>query len=268
MRLRVDHVTRYTYDQPVRAVVQSHRLTPTRFDGQTTLDWQVTVSDGLKGGGFRDGSGDWVQSWSILGPVSQIEVAVRGIVETTDLTGVLRGNRESIPPVAWLAPTPPTEPDVALSELAAGVSGGDDLALAHALAAAVADAIAYSPGATDARTTAAEALVLGEGVCQDHAHALIACARARDLPARYASGYLFATTDGTPHEAAHAWAEIWIEGLGWVGFDAANRCCPDDRYIRLGCGADARDAAPIKGVARSPGTETMQIAVAVAATQQ
>ena len=45
------------------------------------------------------------------------------------------------------------------------------------LSAAVADAIAYRPGATHAHTTAAEALALGEGVCQDHAHALIAAAR-------------------------------------------------------------------------------------------
>ena len=262
MRLRVDHVTRYTYDQPVRAVVQSHRLTPTRFDGQTTLDWQVTVSDGLKGGGFRDGSGDWVQSWSILGPVSQIEVAVRGIVETTDLTGVLRGNRESIPPVAWLAPTPPTEPDVALSELAAGVSGGDDLALAHALAAAVADAIAYRPGATDARTTAAEALVLGEGVCQDHAHIFIAAARSAGVPARYVSGYL-RLDETDDQEAGHAWAEAWLPDLGWVGFDISNVQCPDDRYVRLASGLDYREAAPLTGLRRGFGNESMIVTLQV-----
>ncbi|GAB1364405.1 hypothetical protein MASR1M32_36410 [Rhodobacter sp.] len=43
-----------------------------------------------------------------------------------------------------------------------------------------------------------------------------------------------------------------VPGLGWVGFDPANRCCPDDRYIRLGSGFDARSAAPIRGIARGP----------------
>jgi transglutaminase-like putative cysteine protease len=85
------------------------------------------------------------------------------------------------------------------------------------LAFAVADAIAYRPGVTHAHTTAAEALALGEGVCQDHAHALIACARVRGIPARYVSGYLFASEDGTPHEAAHAWAELHVPALAGSG---------------------------------------------------
>ncbi|MGB4909077.1 MAG: transglutaminase family protein, partial [Tabrizicola sp.] len=119
-----------------------------------------------------------------------------------------------------------------------------------------------------AHTTAAEALALGEGVCQDHAHALVACARHRGLPARYVSGYLFATQDGTPHEAAHAWAELHIPGLGWVGFDPANRACPDARYIRLGSGFDAQDAAPIRGIARGGAREAMDVTVAVQQSAQ
>jgi transglutaminase-like putative cysteine protease len=268
MRLRVDHVTRYHYDQPVRGVVQSHRLTPSRFAGQKVQAWEVTVSGGIRGGGFRDGAGDWVQAWSVPGPVSEITVRVRGVVDTVDLSGVLRRHREVIPPLAWLRATPPTRADAALTELAHSVAGDGTLALAHALSGAVADAIPYRPGATDAHTTAAEALALGEGVCQDHAHALIACARVRDLPARYVSGYLHATEEDTLHEAAHAWAEIWVADLGWVGFDPANRCCPDDRYIRLGAGSDARDAAPIRGIARGGGEESLDVTVAVEAVQQ
>ena len=53
MLLTVDHVTRYRYEAPVRGVVQSHRLTPSRFDGQKVLDWEVTVSGGVAGGSFR-----------------------------------------------------------------------------------------------------------------------------------------------------------------------------------------------------------------------
>lgn len=267
MRLTVDHTTRYTYDRPVRGVVQSHRLTPSRFEGQTVINWTVSVTGGVMGGGFRDGAGDWLQSWSVLGPISELVVAVQGTVETRDLAGVLRGNRESIPPVAWLGTTLVTTPDVALTDLAMGVSG-QGLELVHGLSAAISEAILYTPGATHSNTAAAEALSLGKGVCQDHAHALIACARLRDMPARYVSGYLFATPDGVSEEAAHAWAEVWIEDLGWVGFDAANLKCPDDSYIRLGCGMDAREAAPIRGISRGNGAETMEINVAVAAAQQ
>ncbi len=267
MRLSVEHVTTYRYDPPVRGVVQSHRLVPTECLNQTVIgDWVVEVSGGIAGAPFKDGAGDMIRGWSLRGPVQEVQVTVRGVVETRDQAGVLRGLREGIPPLAWLGETAPTAPNPALRDLAAAGVGVDGLALAHDLARLVAEAITWTPGCTDAATTAAEALALGHGVCQDHAHALICAARLRDLPARYVSGYLFA--EGASGEAAHAWAEVWIEGLGWVGFDPANRCCPDERYIRLGCGMDAEAAAPIRGVARGVAAESMQIAVAVGQRQQ
>ena len=92
-------------------------------------------------------------------------------------------------------------------------------------------------------------------------------ARSVGIPARYVIGYLFATEDDLTDEASHAWAELHIDGLGWVGFDVANRCCPDDRYIRLGSGLDAADGAPIRGVAFGSGAERMDINVSVMAEQ-
>ena len=271
MLIAVEHVTRYRYDQPVRGVVQSHRLTPASFEGQRVLAWDVAVTDGLKGGAFRDGAGDWVQGWSVMGPVAEIAVAVRGLVETADMAGVLRGHREVVPPMAYLAETAATRADAALVAMAEAAAGaGSALSVAHAMAAAVAGAIVWTADVTAAQTTAAEALALGRGVCQDHAHALIAVARAGGVPARYVTGYLLAG-EGTSGRAAHAWAELWVDGLGWVGFDAANACCPDDRYIRLGSGCDAVEAAPIRGTARSPGAdrgaETMDVTVRVTQAQ-
>lgn len=269
MILTVDHVTCYRYNRPARALVQSHRLMPSTCAGQRVVNWTVIVSDGIAGGAFRDGAGDWIQGWTVPGPVSEVTVSVRGTVETSDQAGVLRGHREFTPPDCYLSATPVTRIEPALRALAAEAGAIDEpLDLAHRLSDLVAEAIAYTPGATEARTTAAEALALGKGVCQDHAHALIAVARAAGLPARYVSGYLFATADDAAPEAAHAWAEIWVKGLGWVGFDAANRCCPDDRYIRLGSGLDAQDAAPIRGIARGPGVESLEVQVAVQAVQQ
>ncbi len=107
---------------------------------------------------------------------------VEGTVETTDTAGVLRNHRETISPRVYLQPTHATQPNRPLIELKdaalAGRRDGGDLERAHRLSAAVADAIAYVTGATGAETTAAEALELGKGVCQDQAHALIALAHA------------------------------------------------------------------------------------------
>ena len=263
MKLRITHETSYGYEMPIRNLVQSLRLTPSVFEGQKTHDWQIDVTGGMRGPAFRDGAGDWIEGWTVRGPAEQVTVSITGLVETRDTAGVLRGHREMIHPMAYLRSTHATEPDAALTDLAAGQRGDDPLDQAHRLSEAVAAAIAYRPGVTEAHTTAAEALALGEGVCQDHAHALIAMARTRNMPARYVSGYLHSTADGEAHEAAHAWAEIHIEGLGWVGFDAANGTCPDERYVRLGSGLDAQDAAPVRGVRAGRGAENLGVTVHV-----
>ncbi len=272
MRLRVAHTTTYRYDQPMKSVIQSHRLFPSLFEGQSVIAWDVAVEDATAGAQFTDGAGDQVQTLMVRGPVSEVAVVVTGEVETTDLAGMLRGHKERVPPLTYMRSTPMTRSDLALERLSdqvlAAAEGEPPLELGHRLCNAVRDAIAYRPGVTEAHTTAAEALAIGEGVCQDHAHVLITLAHAAGIPARYVSGYLFATDDGTPHEAAHAWAELWFDDLGWVGFDPSNGLCPNENYIRLGSGFDALDAAPIRGVARGPGTEALDVSVAVEAAQQ
>lgn len=265
MILTVDHVTRYTYAAPLRGLVQSLRLRPSDHDGQRVLDWSVSVTDGARGGVFRDGAGDHVESWTVQGPVTCLEVRVQGRVDTTDTTGILRGHRERVSPVCYLHDTPLTHAGGAIRDIAAEAAGREPLDAAHHLARRIGEAIVWTPGATQARTTASEALERGQGVCQDHAHVLIAAARHAGMPARYVSGYLLAEGQG---DAAHAWAELHVNGLGWVGFDAANRCCPDDRYVRLGSGADAPDAAPIRGLARGGAGEVLEVEVAVRQAQQ
>lgn len=305
MRLSVRHVTRYTFGHPMRGVVQSHRLMPANFEGQQVRSWEVGADGAIFGGYLTDGAGDMLRTMSVLGPVEALTVDVTGEVDTSDTAGVLRGHREAVPPMAYMRTTRATRPDLALAELAGSVSADrEPLDRAHALAGAVADAIAYEPGRTGEATTAGEALAAGVGVCQDHAHALIATSIIAGLPARYVTGYLFSgevraqvqhaggqsqemagmrQSQGADApqeqeseerealrsgEASHAWAEIWVAGLGWVGFDAANRCCPDDRYIRLGSGFDASGAAPIRGVAQGVGEEELDVTVAVQQVQQ
>ena len=305
MKLSIRHTTSYSYARPMRTLVQSVRLFPSIFEGQSAPEWEVSVEgfgegppagqmQSMRQGGtapggsqvqvlatgerahigaaFRDGAGDWTETISVRGPVDRLIITVSGVVETTDTTGVLRGHREGVPPGTYLRSTRATVADVALTEIAREVlareEGSGQLGIAHALSDAVADAIEYAPGETEAGTTAAEALARGKGVCQDHAHALIAMAHIARLPARYVVGYLFAEPGEESVEASHAWAELWIDRLGWVGFDPANRCCPDGRYVRLCSGYDAQDAAPIRGVAMGEETETLDVDVAVTRLDQ
>ncbi len=271
MRLTVRHDTLYQFETPMRFVTQSHRLRPAGNASQTVLDWTVSAEGAVFGAGFVDGAGDSISTMTVQGPVERIAVKVDGVVETTDTAGVLRNHRETISPRVYLQATRATEANRSLLELKdaalSGAGSGGDLERAHRLSAAVADAIAYVTGATGAQTTAAEALELGKGVCQDMTHALIALAHAAGLPARYVTGYLLTSEEIEAGEAAHAWAEIHVPDLGWVGFDAANRCCPDAHYVRLGSGRDAREAAPIRGISRGGGGEAMDVSVVVSAQQ-
>lgn len=263
MLLEIRHDTTYEFDRPMRGVVQSLRLQPSQCESQTTLAWCIDIDGAVRGAAFTDGAGDRLETAVVMGPVEKVVVKVTGRVETSDLSGVLKGHRERIRPAAYLRHTAFTKPDGALSSLAeeAVSSITSDLDRAHALSAAIGEAIAYTPGQTDHSTTAAEALAAGHGVCQDHAHALIAAALSRDIPARYVTGYLHA--EGDIAEASHAWAELFVRDLGWVGFDASNGVCPDEHYVRLGSGFDALDAAPIRGVAQGGGAEALRVDVQV-----
>ena len=271
MLLTVSHSTTYSYATPQKRIVQSYRLLPSLCANQKVLAWDIAVGDATLTAPFGEGNGDRIMTMTAAGPVSALKIEVRGQIETQDFAGVLKDHKESISPLAYLRETQLSKPDATMraraAEIAASQACGTTLELAHALAGATYAAIAYLPGSSQAGDSAASAWAAGRGVCQDQAQALIALARCCGLPARYVIGYLFADAAGNSHEASHAWAELHVAGLGWVGFDVANACCPDDRYIRLGSGLDAADGAPIRGVAFGAGAEGMDINLSVSADQ-
>ena len=68
-----------------------------------------------------------------------------------------------------------------------------------------------------------------------------------NLPCRYVSG-LFKPIQDTHNLSMHAWAEVFIENLGWIGFDISNGISPDDRYVEIAKGFDYNDVVPVKGI--------------------
>lgn len=271
MRLRIEHRTIYRYEPAVRLVVQNLRLRPGEFDGQRVLEWRLDAGGHVIDDGYVDGVGNRVNMLTAHGPLEVLEVVAGGVVDVADRAGMVRGLRELVHPLAWLRAGPLTGPAAAIEELARSAvpdRAMDRLAQGHALAQAVAQAVRYAPGASDTATTAAEALEAGIGVCQDHAHVLVAAARSLDIPARYVTGYLHDGEGRLGGEATHAWAELHLDAYGWVGFDPANRQCPTQDYVRLACGIDAIDAAPFRGAAIGAATETLSLEVQVKPAQQ
>ncbi len=273
MLLTVEHITRYQYHPEATGLALRMKLHPGDSTAQNLRDWTVTVNGSEIAPLLTDGAGDRVALWHAGQALTEVEIAARGTVETTDTTGVLGQHREMMAPAVYLRETPVTRPSAVIEAIADGVAEGEVLARLHALSASVCEAVAYKSGATEATTTAAEAAAKGEGVCQDQAHIFLSAARAMGIPARYVTGYLLdPDLSGEETEQTHAWTEAHVPGLGWVGFDITHQLCPTDAYIRLASGLDAVDAAPIRGTFSGETdqdlTSTVRVAHAASQSQQ
>lgn len=262
MLLAVDHRTRYVYDRPLAHTIQQLRLTPRDVPGQKVLKWTVEVPGIETAASYTDSFGNLVQVVSHQEAASELEVVARGLVETEDRAGVVGQPASPANDIVFLRFTNLTRANPAIRRLGGVAATSDPLAGFHQLMEAIHEKVAYRTGVTQVHTSAVDALNAGEGVCQDHAHIFIAAARSIGVPARYVSGYLL-LEDDQDSEAHHAWAEVHMPGLGWVGFDVSNRICPTDRYIRLSIGLDSRSAAPIRGVQFGGTEENLQVEVSV-----
>ncbi len=268
MRISVRHRTLYRYDRPIDYSIQLLRMCPREHEGQSVLAWDIRVPGRKEPLPVsEDGFGNIVHVYTVNRAHAQTAVEIEGEVETSNTHGVVRGSDERLPPAFYLRPTSLTGSDAAVRDLAETAAAGKAKPLdrLHALMDAVRERVAYKVGASDTSTTAAEALARGEGVCQDHAHLLIAAAQSLGYPARYVSGYLWAGDSEQPYEASHAWAEAYVEDLGWVGFDPANGVSPSEVYVRTAVGLDYQSAAPARGLRRGLAAEDLAVEVQIAA---
>jgi transglutaminase-like putative cysteine protease len=261
MRITVTHHTTYRYETPFKTVVQSLRLTPREHEGQHVAKWRIELNaDGLLRAG-EDPIGNLTHMLTVQGPVQELTVSVLGEVITSDTNGFVRGTLEKFSPDIFLRTTELTDASDAIRHFANGVmkDASDPLAAWHKMLDALHNEVTFDVEPTHVATTAAEAFAMKKGVCQDMTHIIIAAARHRGFPARYVSGY-FKRIDGVvDQDAGHAWAEVYLEGLGWIGFDAANGICTTDAHVRVAIGLDYLGAAPVRGSRYGGGLETLDV---------
>jgi transglutaminase-like putative cysteine protease len=261
MRLKISHMTEYTYAEPVEFALQRLRLTPVDGPGQHVVSWQTSVTGAGREAVYADHFGNRVELVSVSDGAQSISIMAMGEVETEERNGVFGPHVGYVPLWLYRRDTPLTKPGKLVRELARAVEGDGDLARMHSLMSSITAGVEYRKGETDARTTAEQALERKAGVCQDFAHVFVSAARHLGLPARYISGYML--DDGDMKAASHAWAEAHVQGLGWVGFDPANEICPDERYVRIACGLDYADTAPVSGMRTGDAPEKIAVTVSV-----
>ena len=265
MQLNISYTTAYHYDEPPRRIIQLLRVTPSSFAGQAVLDWRIDVDTDAKLREGRDGYGNITHMLYIERPVRSLAVTIAGRVLTEDRAGIVQGLPHDLPPAVFMRSTPLTEPGPAIDALAKWTAAGTDSPLdkLHRLAARLHEQMRFDTEATGIDTSAEQASAEGHGVCQDFSHIFLAVARQAGMPARYISGHLFRRDGEHAQEAAHAWAEAWIEDLGWTAFDAVNGISADDAYVRVACGLDYRHAAPVAGARSGGGGEDLEVEVRV-----
>lgn len=263
MRIRIDHETSYGYDRAARFIVQTLRLTPRNSPTQHVHDWRIDLDVDARLRQGEDAYGNIVHTLYTDAPTERLTIRVSGEVDTTDTAGVLPPVAEKLSPLVYQRETALTHATPKLIAFAGMAAMAEPLDTLHRLNHLIHQEIAFEVGATTATHTAAEVLALRRGVCQDHAHLFIACARKLGFPARYVSGHLLRSDGETHQDAAHAWAEAWVESLGWVGFDPANGVSPTDAYVRVASGLDYLGAAPVRGAAYGGGAEHLSVRLTV-----
>ncbi|MDQ2090870.1 transglutaminase family protein [Marimonas arenosa] len=263
MQLKIKHTTRYSFEEPVTYALQQLRKTPKNSHQQHVLDWRTNITGGRKELSFEDHHHNVVELISIDRNATALELVSEGTVELTDTHGVVGRHRGPAPLWLYAKPTPRTEARAGVRELVHGLDTTSILDMLHDISVRIGEAISYEVGTSQPNWTAEDAIEAGRGVCQDHAHVFIACARKMGIPARYVSGYLM-LNDRIAQEAMHAWVEAHVEGLGWVGFDVSNGISPDARYVRVATGLDYSDAAPVSGTRIGGAGELLEVQIDVA----
>ncbi len=268
MRLIIKHNTHYHYDDAPKHLIQLLRLTPRLDAHQRVVDWRIATPG--KQTAFTDAFGNPSQSHVVNTPQSDLNILVEGTVDLVPLIDGVLGHEDSnqtVPTIAYLVPTSLTAGFAELDAFTRGVlpnglqCGQDVLSLATAICSK----IYYVTGNTDVTSTAKQAFDQASGVCQDHAHVMIAACRSLGISARYVSGYV---DPGNSHEAAsHAWVDVWL-GEHWVSVDVTNSIFASDSHCRLAIGRDYLDACPIRGIREGGLTEKLDVSVIVQTFQQ
>lgn len=288
MIYRVTHTTVYSY---VDAALTSHNqlhLTPRDMPNQRCLGNRIAVEPTPRGiAKHTDYFGNIAANFEIDEPHERLSVTATSKVEVTMREGLVLADAmpweqmrdhvatdrdaASTDAFQFVFPSPYVRRGQQFSDYArqSFTEGRPVLEAAMDLTTRINTDFKYDPKATNIATSLEDVFEKRHGVCQDFAHAQLACLRSLGLPARYVSGYLRTIPpEGKKRlvgaDASHAWIDVYAPSIGWIGFDPTNNCIADDRHVIVAVGRDYGDVSPIKGVVLGSGDHQLTVTVDVA----
>ena len=281
----IRHLTRFRYSRHIGESIMETRMHPRSDALQHCLAFSLSVSPRCRVFTYRDYLGNNVHHFDIPGDHTQLIIVVESVVEQQEAPQV----PAFLAPDAWdaldemvdsgdysemLLPSTYAVGSPALRELAARLEvrrRDDPMMLVHELNQRLFDYFEYVPKHTRVDSPIDEAIESRKGVCQDFAHTMIALLRHVGIPARYVSGYLYRGRedhDRSTPDATHAWVDVLLPHLGWVGFDPTNNLVTHHRHIRTAVGRDYADVPPTRGIFRGTTESELYVAVHVEAGER
>jgi transglutaminase-like putative cysteine protease len=288
MLYSIRHLTKFLYKHPVSESMMETRMHPRSDANQRCLTFHLSVSPRCRVFSYRDHLANNVHHFDIPGQHRQLVIVAESLVEVSshqdvpsflapaawdDLDQIVSEGDywEFLFPSEFCAPTPRLE---ALADALDVRRRDDPLMLLHELNERVFRYFDYVPKSTKVDSPIDVALESRQGVCQDFAHILITLIRSRlRIPCRYVSGYLAQRqrdehdADRSGSAATHAWVEVLLPHLGWVGFDPTNWLVAGERHIRTAIGRDYADVPPTHGIFRGRAPSELTVAVRVTPTE-
>lgn len=263
----VEHVTTYSYSSTINHSKHLFRLLPSVDLTQSVIDFNFDVS--VKGAELSNFSGVFGNNASFLEiktPYKELVITSKSVVAVSNLdrkTDLLHQSR-TVPLIwmpwdkammdAYLQPPELSEPELfMLAEYAMSFvarNHNDILAILNDINQTIFKEYKYADNITDFNTTAFDVFIHKQGVCQDFANLFICLARLLNIPARYRAGYLYTGSKYENHaqgDESHAWVEVFLPYLGWIGYDPTNGVMAETDHIKVACGRYYRDATPTSG---------------------
>jgi transglutaminase-like putative cysteine protease len=270
MIIEVQHETRLAYNEPVTESVTEIRMEPVSDADQSCRSFHLAVSPGTPTFRFLDGFGNSVHHFSIMGSHAEVQVLAASVVEThprprgladCPATWPLREEDVDLRALDCLPLRGPTRSSARLAALVEEQKPvvGERLAdVVTRVRSYIHGHFRYAQHATLASSPIDDVLEQGKGVCQDFSHLMIAMLRAFGIPARYVSGYIHRPGKDSQ---SHAWCEVWLPEVGWIGMDPTNDCVAHDHFVKVGVGRDFTDVPPNKGIFRGKASESILVRV-------
>lgn len=276
-KFKIQHVTRYSYEVPVRESANQIMLYPMTDSFQEVLLHLLQVSGNpeieIHHDVFENKVGTFThsQSHKELTIDSKLEVMTTPRTLPTENIAhaeqweILKNTKHQFPYIEFLKP----EQFAALPELRDVMNNlhqkeSTPLHCANTFCDYVFQSFTYQKGITTVDTTLDEIWNLRSGVCQDFAHILLEMLRLTSIPARYVSGYICPNKNGMRGEGAtHAWVEAFIPAYGWLGLDPTNNCLVNENHVRLAVGKNYYDCSPVRGTYRGSSGHSLDVAVTV-----